>query len=160
MKEMPATAVAEHTPEQLDRLILNEYQQSNSILGHIGRFVEPVMQPMEMGWKSCVSLIAGSAAKEVVVSTLGVLYVGDDDAAALSQRLRTPSVITGHTPFTPASAMAFMVFVLLYFPCVATITAIRHETGSWKYPLFSVVYNTSLAWLLAFIAYHVMRLFT
>lgn len=146
--------------EHAEQLILTEYQQSNSILGHIGQFVEPVMQPMEMGWKSCVSLIAGSAAKEVVVSTLGVLYVGDDDAAALSERLQTPSPVTGQTPFTPASAMAFMVFVLLYFPCVATLTAIRHETGSWKYPLFSVVYNTSLAWLLAFLTFQLMRLFS
>lgn len=159
IKDLPAESLATLTPEHLDKLILTEYQQSNSILGHIGKFVEPVMQPMDMGWKSCVSLIAGSAAKEVVVSTLGVLYVGDDDAAALSQRLHTPSHLTGVAPFTQASALAFMVFVLLYFPCVATLTAIRHETGSWRYPLFSVVYNTSLAWLLAFITFQVMKLF-
>lgn len=159
LAEMPATTVATSTPEELDNIILTEYQQSNSVLGHIGRFVEPVVRPMEMGWKSCVSLIAGSAAKEVVVSTLGVLYVGDDDTAALSKRLKTPSKITGKAPFTPASALAFMVFVLLYFPCIATISAIVRETGSWKYGLFSIVYNTAVAWIFSYITFRIAMLF-
>ncbi|MDE6072952.1 MAG: ferrous iron transport protein B, partial [Muribaculaceae bacterium] len=115
--------------------------------------------PMELGCKSCVSLIAGCAAKEVVVSTLGVLYVGEDDAELLSERLQTPSKITGVPPFTAASALAFMVFVLLYFPCIATLSAIIHETGHWKYALFSIVYNTALAWLFAFIAFRIALLF-
>ena len=117
------------------------------------------MQPMDMGWRPCVSLLAGCAAKEVVVSTLGVLYVGDDDADMLQERLSTPSPITGKAPFTPASALAFMVFVLLYFPCIATISAIARETGSWKYSLFSIGYNTALAWILAFLTYRVALLF-
>lgn len=159
MNDMPTSYVESMTPEQLDNTILTEYQQSHSILGEIGRFVEPVVRPMEMGWKSCVSLIAGSAAKEVVVSTLGVLYVGDDDAEMLSERLKTPSKLTGKAPFTPASALAFMVFVLLYFPCIATLTAIAREAGSWKYALFSVLYNTTLAWVFAFITYRIAILF-
>ncbi len=155
--DLPASD-ASMSQEEIDNLITTEYQQGNSILGKIGKFIQPVVEPMEFGWKTTVSLIAGSAAKEVVVSTLGVLYVGDDDAEALSQRLTTPSKLTGQPPFTPASAMAFMVFVLLYFPCIATLAAIRRETGSWKYPVFSMVYNTALAWIFAFITFHICSL--
>lgn len=157
--EMPAATLQSMNQEQIDEMVLNEYQQSNSILGHVGKFIEPVMRPMDQGWKACVSLLAGVAAKEVVVSTLGVLYVGDDDAEALSQRLCTPSPITGQTPFTPASALAFMVFVLLYFPCIAAMSAIIRESGSWKYGLFSLVYNTVLAWCMAFVVYRIALLF-
>lgn len=157
--ELPESTVSGADKTDMETLILNEYQQSHSILGYIGRFVEPVMKPLHQSWKSCIALIAGSAAKEVVVSTLGVLYVGDDDVAALSTRLTTPSKITGQPPFTPASALAFMVFVLLYFPCIATLSAIARETGSWKYSMFSVIYNTTLAWILAFITLRLALLF-
>ena len=159
LAEMPADQTEGMSQSQIEKSMLTEYQQSNSILGKIGQFVEPVVRPMELGWKSCVSLIAGSAAKEVVVSTLGVLYVGDDDAELLTERLQSPSRLTGKTPFTPASALAFMVFVLLYFPCIATLTAIARETGSWKYALFSVIYNTGLAWVFAFPTYRIAVLF-
>ena len=159
ISEIPEGIPAASDPEALDRQITAEYQQSHSIIGYIGRTIEPVVRPMEFGWKTCVSLIAGAAAKEVVVSTLGVLYVGDDDAAVLSQRLKTESPLTGKSPFTPASALAFMVFVLLYFPCIATLTAAQRETGSWKYTLFSMVYNTGLAWLFAFLTYQIASLF-
>jgi ferrous iron transport protein B len=156
--EMPAETLA-MGQEHVDELITTEYQQGNSILGHIGKFVEPVVRPMEFGWKTCISLIAGSAAKEVIVSTLGVLYTGDDDASALSDRLNTPSKMTGETPFNNASALAFLVFVLLYFPCIASLTAIARETGSWKYAAFSIVYNTALAWVFSFITFQVASLF-
>ena len=159
LAEMPADQTEGMSQSQIEKSMLTEYQQSNSILGKIGQFVEPVVRHMELGWKSCVSLIAGSAAKEVVVSTLGVLYVGDDDAELLTERLQSPSRLTGKTPFTPASALAFMVFVLLYFPCIATLTAIARETGSWKYALFSVIYNTGLAWVFAFLTYRIAVLF-
>ncbi len=145
--------------ETVEKKIVDSYQQENSILGHIGKFIEPVMEPMEFGWKTCVSLVAGCAAKEVVVSTLSVLYVGEDNNDVLSQRLKTPSVITGKAPFSNASALAFMVFVLLYFPCIASLAAITRETGSWKYSLFSVIYNTTLAWILAFIVFRIAVLF-
>lgn len=158
LAEISPERMAELGEEKTDELILNEYQQGHSILGHIGKFIEPVVSPMEFGWKTTVSLLAGAAAKEVVVSTLGVLYVGDDDAELLSEKLTTPT-ITGHAPFTPASAMAFMVFVLLYFPCIATLSAISRETGSWKYSVFSMVYNTALAWIFAFITFEIMSLF-
>lgn len=157
--ELPESTVENMDESDLNHLILNEYQQSHSILGCIGRFVEPVMSPLHQSWKSCIALIAGSAAKEVVVSTLGVLYVGDDDVSALSSRLTTPSKITGSAPFTHASALAFMVFVLLYFPCIATLSAIARETGSWKYSMFSVIYNTTLAWIFGFVTLNIAMLF-
>lgn len=140
--------------------MLSMYQQSESYLGHIGHFVEPVMKPLGFDWKPCVALIAGSAAKEVVVSTLGVLYAGDDeDEARLSERLVTPSPVTHKPPFTPLTAMSFLIFVLVYFPCIATIAAIGRECGSWKYAWFSVIYNTALAYLLSLIVYQVGMLF-
>lgn len=159
LSDIPDSSISELDNETIENLVTNEYQQSHSILGYIGKAVEPVLQPMDFGWKTCVSLIAGAAAKEVVVSTLGVLYVGYDDAEALSLRLKTPSKLTGVAPFTSASALAFLVFVLLYFPCIATLTAITRETGSWKYTVLSVIYNTGLAWILAFITYKIALLF-
>lgn len=159
LSEFPENIVENADAQQLSELILNEYQESHSILSYIGRFVQPVMEPLDLGWKACCSLLAGCAAKEVVVSTLGVLYVGDDDAELLSERLKTPSKITGKAPFSTASALGFLVFVLLYFPCVATISAIVKETGTWKWGLFSVLYNTTLAWGLAWITFRIALLF-
>lgn len=159
LQEMPRTVIDNSTPEEMDALLLTEYRQEHSILGRVGKVIQPVMAPMEFSWKTCVSLLTGAAAKEVVVSTLGVLYVGYDDADALSQRLSTPSPITGKTPFTTASALAFLVFVLLYFPCIASLTAIAKETGSWKYSVFSIIYNTGLAWVASFLVYVVASLF-
>lgn len=159
LAEMPAGLKAEKSPRELDELVLNAYQQEHSILGRIGKTVEPIVRPMEYGWKTTVSLLAGAAAKEVVVSTIGVLYVGEDDAQLISKRLSTPSPLTGEPPFTPAKALSFMVFVLLYFPCIATLTAISRETESWKYALFSATYNTLLAWILAFLTYKIAILF-
>lgn len=159
LADIPAERLNELGEDKTDDIIVNEYQQSHSILAYIGKTIEPVVRPMEFGWKTCVSLLAGAAAKEVVVSTLGVLYVGDDDADLLSERLKTPSIITGHAPFTPQSAIAFMVFVLLYCPCIASLTAISKETGSWKYSAFSVIYNTSLAWVMSFLVFRIAMLF-
>lgn len=159
LAEMPYSTVESSDNSKMEELVANEYQQENSILGHIGKFVQPVMEPMDFGWKTCCSLLAGCAAKEVVVSTLGVLYVGDDDAELLADRLKTPSKTTGEAPFNPATALAFMVFVLLYFPCVASVTAIVKETGSWKYGLFSILYNTIVAWVLSLITYKLALLF-
>ncbi len=159
LQEIPASTKAAVDQEGLEEMVLNEYQQSHSILASIGKFIEPTVKPLGLDWKASVSLIAGAAAKEVVVSTLGVLYVGEDDEAMLSERLTTVSPLTGKAPFTPASALAFMVFVLLYFPCIATITAISRETGSWKYALFTVCYNTALAWIFGFLTYKIALLF-
>ena len=104
-----------------------------------------------------MAALAGVPAKEIVVSTLGVLYTGEEDApeATLSQRLTAPNPMTGHPDFTPAVALGFLVFVLLYCPCIATVTAIVKETGNPRYGLFTVVYNTVVAWLGAFATFHI-----
>jgi ferrous iron transport protein B len=129
---------------------------TDSYLEMIGKVVNPVMEPLGLHWRASVAAVAGVPAKEIVVSTLGVLYTGDDEAndTALSARLTQPSPVTGRPDFTPASALAFMVLVLLYCPCVATLVAIVKETGTWRYGAFTAVYNTVLAWILAFITYN------
>lgn len=159
LADMPEKVKEEADGASLEEMILNSYQQEYSILGRIGKAVEPVVRPMDFGWKTTVSLFAGAAAKEVVVSTMGVLYTGEDDADLISERLKTPSKLTGEPPFNPAKALAFMVFVLLYFPCIATLAAIARETEHWKYALFSALYNTGLAWILSFIVYRIALLF-
>lgn len=153
-------AESELSEEQLDaqamELALGEYQQRNSILGHVGRFIEPAVKPLGFDWKNAVALLAGAGAKEIVVSTLGVLYTGTDaDEARLSSKLTTPNPETGEPPFTPLKALGFMVFVLLYFPCIATVTAIYRETESWRYPLFTLVYNTGIAYLFSLAVYQI-----
>ena len=158
--EIPVNILEENDDNLIQEIVLKEYQESHSIMSYIGKFVQPVMEPLDLGWKACCSLLAGCAAKEVVVSTLGVLYVGDDDAELLSKRLSTPSNITGRPPFTHASALGFLVFVLLYFPCIATISAIIKETGTWKWGIFSILYNTTLAWGLAWITFRIALLFS
>lgn len=132
----------------------------DSYLEMIGKAVNPVMEPLGFHWRSTVAALAGAPAKEIVVSTLGVLYSGNEeiDDASLSVRLTKPNPVTGHPDFTPASALSLMVFVLLYFPCMATVVAIVKETGSWKYGAFSIIYNTLVAWGVAYIVYNIALL--
>jgi len=131
--------------------------QEKSYLGRLGKFVEPVMRPLGFDWKMSVSLIAGASAKEIVVSTLGVLYQADADHETdlLQNRLKEETYQFGPNKgqriFDPVVAFAFLVFVLIYFPCVAVIAAIKKESGSWKWALFTIFYTTGLAWFLAFL---------
>lgn len=129
----------------------------DSYLEMAGKAVNPVMEPAGFHWRATVAVLAGIPAKEIVVSSLGVLYTGDEEVAEskLSERIKAPNPVTGKPDFTSASALAFMVFVLLYFPCMATLVAIVKETGHWGYGLFSVVYNTAVAWLAAVITYQI-----
>ena len=107
------------------------------------------MKPLGFNWKISVSLLSGMAAKEIVVSTLSVLYTGDEtDEQTLGERLQADTDTEGHSLFSPLVALSLMIFVLLYFPCVATVSAIVNESGSWRWGLFVVVYTCSLAWLL------------
>lgn len=129
----------------------------DSYLEMLGKAVNPLVRPLGMRWRATVAAIAGVPAKEIVVSTLGVLYAGtnDIDEHSLGARLSA-----GPSPdFTPASALAFLVFILLYCPCIATVTAIVKETGSWRYGAFAIVYNTALAWAFAFLTYRLALLF-
>lgn len=147
--------------EQMDTNELME-QQENSYLARIGKFIAPVMAPIGQQWKATVAIISGATAKEIVVSTLGVLYCSstdvEEDTTELEKRISAPDRITGVPDFTPASSLAFMVFVLLYFPCIAAIAAVVRESGSWKYGAFTVVYNTAVAWVVALIVYQIARL--
>lgn len=134
---------------------------SDSYLEMAGKAITPIMSPLGFHWRASVAALAGVPAKEIVVSTLGVLYANDDTIsdAKLGARLTTPSPVTGRPDFTAAGALAFMVFILLYCPCIATVTAIIRECGSWKYGAFTVLYNTAVAWVVAFIVYRIALLF-
>lgn len=134
--------------------------EHDSYLEMMGKAINPVMEPLGFHWRASVAAIAGVPAKEIVVSTLGVLFTGDEEVSeqALSSRIIAPDPATGKPGFTIASALAFMVFILLYCPCIATITAIVRETGSWKYGAFSILYNTAVAWLIAWLAYNITLL--
>jgi len=133
----------------------------DSYLESIGKAVNPVMEPLGFGWRSTVAALAGVPAKEIVVSTLGVLYTDDEavSQAKLGELLQSVNPSTGQPDFGAAEALSFMVFILLYCPCIATVTAIARETGSWKWALFSIVYNTLVAWLVAWGVYRLALLF-
>lgn len=138
----------------------NTEHQEDSYIGRVGKAIEPIMRPLGFDWKISVSLLSGMAAKEVVVSTLGVLYTGSsEDQESLEVRLLADKQTDGSTTFTPLVVVSLLLFVLIYFPCVATIAAIKEESGSWKWGVFSIVYTTLLAWLISFVVYQVGCLF-
>lgn len=126
-------------------------QQENSYIGKIGKAIEPVIEPLGFDWKMGIGLLSGIGAKELVVSSLGVLYTNDDDinSVDLSERI----------PITPLVAYGYMLFILIYFPCVATVAAIKNESGSWKWAAFTICYTTVLAWIVAFVVHQVGSLF-
>lgn len=117
-----------------------------SFIGMMGKFVEPVLEPLGQNWRSSVAIITSIPAKELVVSTLGVLYSSDTEEG-LEDDLKSSG------DFTPRSAAAFLVFILLFFPCIATIAAIANETHSKWWALFSIVYNTAVAWIAGYLVY-------
>ena len=125
-------------------------QQENSYIGQIGKVLEPVVEPLGFDWKMGVGLLTGIGAKELVVSTLGVLYSVDEGTGVnLADRI----------PITPLVAYGYMLFVLIYCPCIATIVTIRQEAGGWKWALFVAAYTTALAWVVSFLALHIGGLF-
>ena len=126
-------------------------QQENSYIGQLGRGIEPVIKPLGFDWKLGIGLLSGVGAKELVVSTLGVLYADDPDADSVS--------LAERIPITPLVAFCYMLFVLIYFPCIAAIAAIKQESGSWKWALFAACYTTGLAWLVSFAVYQIGGLF-
>ena len=148
------------TIEELERLKAIDHQQ-NSYIGRIGQTIQPILAPLGFDWKMSVSLLTGMAAKEVVVSTLSVLYTGnaDDDSQALSERLKQDRNAEGNLVFTPLIAISLMLFVLIYFPCIATISAIVNESGSWKWGIFVIIYTCVLAWIVSFIVYQTGNFF-
>jgi len=147
-----------------DDSLSKQDQQEQSYIGHIGKAVEPVFRPQGFDWKLDVSLIAGVGAKEIVASTMGVLYAGDEEVAEddgqdksvryanLRQKMEADGI-------TPLIALAYLLFVLIYFPCIATIAAIKGETGSWKWAIFTACYTTLLAWIVSAAVYQLGSLF-
>ena len=171
-------------------------QQEHSFIGYIGKTIEPVLEPLGFDWRMGVGIIAGVGAKELVVSTLGVMYADDQPVETLNSSpvtstspsvTSTPPSVTSTPPsvtsseveksadseqaaetrlqkalvnsVTPAGALAYMVFILLYFPCIATFIAIKNEGGGWKWAIITAVYTIILAWVAAFITFHVASLF-
>jgi ferrous iron transport protein B len=123
-----------------------EQQYVNSYLGRIGKAIEPVMRPLGLDWRAGIALLTSIPAKELVVSTMAVLY-GGEDIASLSTN------IVAHSGITSRSAVSFMIFILLFFPCIGTLATIKAETGSSRWMWFTLIYNTTVAWLLAWLAY-------
>lgn len=134
--------------------------EHDSYLEIAGKFINPLMEPLGFKWRASVAAAAGIPAKEIVVSTLGVLYTNNEASSEnhIGERLQAPSPLTGKPDFTPAVALSFLTFILLYCPCIASLTAIGRETHSWKYAAFSIVYNTAIAWLAAFAVYRIALL--
>lgn len=126
-------------------------QQENSYIGQIGKAIEPVIEPLGFDWKMGIGILSGIGAKELVVSTLGVLYTNDDDIESVN--------LADRIPITPLVAYGYMLFVLIYFPCIATVAAIKNESGSWKWAEFTICYTTLLAWIVAFLVHQVGGIF-
>ncbi|RLD44754.1 MAG: ferrous iron transport protein B [Bacteroidetes bacterium] len=136
--------------------------QENSYIGMLGKFIEPVIKPLGFDWKMGISLIAGSAAKEIVISTMGVLYQSSGDPEnneLLVERIKSQVYKSGDKNgehvFTPLVALSFMLFILIYFPCIAVIAAIKNESGNWRWSLFLTIYTTLLAYLVSFLTFQI-----
>jgi len=138
------------------------FQLENSFIGQLGKFVEPAIRPLGFDWKMGVSLITGAAAKEIVVSTMGVLYqtnTSDGGTQTLVEKLKDETYSSGpksgNPVFTPVAAFAFLIFVLIYFPCIAVVAAVKKETGGWKWAAFLAIYTTVLAYIASLIVFQV-----
>ena len=150
-------------------------QQEHSFIGYVGKAMEPALEPLGFDWRMGVGIVAGVGAKELVVSTLGVMYADDQPVESPDIDLpvnSNPDETSAEEPsgdtrlqkalvksVTPAGALAYMVFILLYFPCIATFVAIKNESGGWKWALITAVYTIVLAWVAAFITFQVASLF-
>ena len=158
-------------------------QQEHSFIGYIGKAIEPVLEPLGFDWRMGVGIVAGVGAKELVVSTLGVMYADEtvtgsgladcqgadpetgDAASDISESADKTAVPAGETRLqkallssvSPAGALAYMVFILLYFPCIATFIAIKNE-GGWKWAIVTAVYTLALAWVAAFVTFRIASL--
>ena len=136
-------------------------QIENSFMGQMGKAIEPVVAPLGFNWQMGVSVLTGAAAKEIVVSTMGVLYTGeadaDEESAPLKEKLQTATKPDGSHVFNPVVAYSFMLFILLYFPCIAALAAIKREAGT-KWMVFEIFYTTGVAWLISFIFYQLATL--
>lgn len=152
--------LSDELQEQIEELEASKYaeQQKASYIGRIGHFVEPAIRPLGFDWKMGISILSGVAAKEVVVSTMAVIYhrpgnTEKEDQNGLVGNLQASTNSKGEASFTPLVAISFLIFVLIYFPCIGVIATIRRESGTWKWALFTIFYTTALAWLMSFMVY-------
>ena len=153
--------------QQINELLMerNAERKEKAFIGRLGHAIEPVLRPMGFDWKMSVGLLTGIAAKEIVVSTLGVLHHIDVDnsSVSLSERLQNEEYKKGPRKgekiYNPLTALSFMLFILIYFPCVAVIAAVKKESGSWKWAMFTIFYTTGLAWFVSFVVYQIGSLF-
>jgi ferrous iron transport protein B len=137
-------------------------RKEKSFIGHIGRFIEPAVRPLGFDWRMAVSLVTGIAAKEIVISTMGVIYhaesIEGDISGTLAYKLQHAVYENGRWKgekvFTPLKAISFLMFILIYFPCIGVIATISRESGSFKWAAFTIIYTTSLAWIVSFLVYH------
>lgn len=159
-KQQISQTADENQAHELSMSMIRE-QQERSLIGRIGKFIEPVIEPLGFDWRMGVSLVAGSAAKEVVISTLGVLFQTDDSqgVTSLVDKLRSLKFSEGPKAGLPVynqlAAFSFLIFILIYFPCIAVVAAIRKESGRWRWPAFVAFYTTALAWLMSFAVYQI-----
>jgi ferrous iron transport protein B len=145
----------------------NSKHQELSYIGRLGKTIEPIMSPLGFDWKMSIGIISGIAAKEIVVGTLGVLYHATETEEEVSQSLTKKLQAqeysygkkSGQKIFNPIVALSFMLFILIYFPCIGVLAAIRKEAGHWKWALFTAVYTTALAWLISFTFYQLAIFF-
>jgi len=167
---VPETAItADSLPDGTEYITTNVNSQSqqlaNSYLGQIGQFIVPVMRPLGFDWKMTISLVAGLPAKEIIVSTMGVLYHSGDEGSTVNLQTKLQNEVYlsgknfGEKVFNTATALAFLVFILIYFPCIGVIATIKNEAGSWKWSVFVILYTTALAWIAAFVVYNLAGLF-
>ncbi len=164
MDRMLARGQMEEAAESQQKIIrlqgeMEAEQQASSLIGRLGKTVEPVIRPLGFDWKMGISLLTGFAAKEIVVSTMAVLYQANDADPTTSLQTRISEEVyisgpkKGEPVFTPLAGISFLLFVLLYLPCIAVIAAVGRESGSWKWAAFVLFYTTSLAWLVSFVVY-------
>jgi ferrous iron transport protein B len=128
-------------------------QLEQSYLGKIGKSIEPIIKPIGFDWRMGVAALAGISAKELIVSTMSILYFGEDDIEQDEQDFKKRFLNDEH--LQPLNALAFLVFELLYFPCIAVFIAIKNQSGKWKYPIFMALYTTTFAWILTFAVYQI-----
>lgn len=160
--------LVENQTSEVHELYLNKesIKQENSYIGRLGKFIEPVMRPLGIDWKISVGILTGVAAKEIFIGTIGVLYqveAGNDDTGSLITKLQSQTYKSGKRKgqkvFSPLVAFVIMLFVLIYFPCIGVISAIRKESGSWKWAAFTIFYTTAIAWIVSFAVYQIGSLF-
>lgn len=153
-RQAGADLSAQNTEKEIDasieniQRIMQAEKIENSYMGRLGKLIAPIFSPLGIDWRGSVALLSGFVAKEIVVSTMGILYSAEGDKE--SEALRSALLASG---MTPLSAISMLVFVLLYLPCLATMAAIRRELRSWKWMLFSIGYSTSLAWVMSFLVF-------